>query len=435
MKFGKFVLCRIASVTVLALGIAIIPSAVWAESTNIVAETENQTTLTMSQVKQLAVLYNPTKKTYELNQDRLDLNERITEKNLRKTRSAINSLGEADTSTINSLKAQIEAETDPTKLAELEAKLKQAEATWASENAALDSQFESAVDTIDQLNDTLDDYEEEQDDLNKTIADWEVQVGMIAEILCMQATQYEQNIAILEKQIMLSEKALQLAEVQTTLGMALTTDVTANQISLAEAKQTLTTAKENYNSILRQINVLIGREQDSALTITGTEVSVILNDIPVYSDVLVQEIAGQNYTLKTYERTIKNYKDDAKDADNSTTRESIENNIQSVRLQMEEYERTVDNNVKSQLAKMNADKTSYEISQKTVTVERKNYELAQKKYDLGMLTSSELLQAEISYETAFNTYWKNKWDYHLDWQEYYAMQDGVDLSAYSKYRM
>ena len=48
---------------------------------------------------------------------------------------------------------------------------------------------------------------------------------MIAEVLCMQATQYEKNITLLEDQITLAEKALNLAQVQQELGMALTTDV------------------------------------------------------------------------------------------------------------------------------------------------------------------------------------------------------------------
>ena len=46
------------------------------------------------------------------------------------------------------------------------------------------------------------------------MSDWETQVRMIAEVLCMQATQYEKNITLLEDQITLAEKALNLAQVQ-----------------------------------------------------------------------------------------------------------------------------------------------------------------------------------------------------------------------------
>ena len=84
---------------------------------------------------------------------------------------------------------------------------------------------------------------------------------------------------------------------------------------------------------------------------------------------------------------------------------------------------------------MTADKVSYETSQTKVTTEKKKLEVAQKKYDLGMVTASELLQAEISYQSAVVTHWKNSYNYYLDWQEYKAMKEGIDISTYSSYRM
>ncbi|MGM9525717.1 MAG: TolC family protein [Peptococcaceae bacterium] len=439
---------RIAAITALVLGLAQIPAPVLAASSNItssnvVSETQNKTTLTVSQVKDLAVLYNPTNKTYQLNQKNLDLNQTTTSNTLRSAQNSLNSSFDIDTSSVTALRAQIEelesrgelSAAEQEQLASLKQQLSQAEASVDAAYAASASSFESAISNIEQLNSTLDSYDDEQDDLDKTVQDWENQVRMIAEVLCMQVTQYDKNIALLEDQITLAEKSLNLAKVQQELGMALTTDVQKSQTSLEEARQSLETAKDNLTKVKRQINVLIGRKQDNPLEITPMSVPVIVSDVPTYSDALVKEITDKDYTLKVYDRTIANYKDDVDGETDSDVLQAADNKIEGVKLNIEERKRNLADQVKSQLAKMNTDKASYETSQKKVTTEKQNYEVAQKKYDLGMLTGSELLQAEISYQEAVVTHWKNSYNYYLDWQEYKAMQNGTDISTYSQYRM
>lgn len=439
MNFKKNTLRQLAAGLVLALAVSQIPTAAFAVSSNIVSETKGKTELTVSQIKDLAVIYNPTNKTYALNQKNLDLNQTTTSNSLRKAQNSLNSGYDIDTSSVTALRNEIDtllaAGASEEEVADLRAQLSEAEAAVDSAYAAMESSFESAISNIEQLDSTLDSYDDEQDDLDKNIADWETQVRMIAEVLCMQVTQYEKNIELLEDQITLAEKALNLAQVQQELGMALTTDVQSNQISLEEAKQSLETAEENLSNVKRQINVLIGRDQDSELEVVAMSVPVIVSSIPSYSESLVQEFIDNDYTLKTYERSIANYKDEVDGETDSDVLQAADNKIEAVKLNAEERERTIANNVKSQLAKMTTDKASYETSQTQVATEKKNLEVAQTKYDLGMLTTSELLQAEISYQSALVTHWKNSYNYYLDWQEYKAMKAGIDISTYSSYRM
>lgn len=447
MKFGKNTLRRVAAGLVLAVAVSQIPTAAFAVSSNIVSETKGKTELTVSQIKDLAVIYNPTNKTYALNQKNLDLNQTTTANSLHSAQNSLNSGYDIDTSSLTDIQNQIDTllaesggeenltEKQAEQLATLRQQLSQAEEVVNSAYAASESSFQSALSNIEQLNNTLDNYDDEQDDLNKNKSDWETQVRMIAEVLCMQVTQYDKNIDLLEDQITLAEKALKLAEVQQKLGMALTTDVQSSQTSLEEAEQSLETAKENLSTVKRQINVLIGRSQDSSLEVVPMSVPVIVSQVPAYSEALVKEIAGKDYTLKTYERSISNYKEEVEDKTDSDVLQAADNKIEAVQLNIEERERTIANNVKSQLAKMTADKVSYETSQTKVTTEKKKLEVAQKKYDLGMVTASELLQAEISYQSAVVTHWKNSYNYYLDWQEYKAMKEGIDISTYSSYRM
>ena len=447
MKIEKNTLRRWAAGLVLAALVSQIPTPAMTVSSNIVSETKDKTELTVSQIKDLAAIYNPTNKTYALNQKNLDLNQTTTSNNLRSAQNSLNSGYDVDTSSVTAIQAQIDellskygsegemSESDKAELTLLRQQLSQAEAGVSSAYAANESSFQSALNNIEQLDSTLDSYDDEQDDLDKTVSDWETQVRMIAEVLCMQATQYEKNITLLEDQITLAEKALNLAQVQQELGMALTTDVQSSQTSLEESRQSLETIKENLSDVKRQINVLIGRNQGSPLEIVPMSVPVIVSEIPAYSDALVKEITSKDYTLKTYERTIANYKDDVDGETDSDVLQAADNKIEAVKLNIEERERSIANNVKAQLAKMTTDKASYETSQTKVATEKKNLEVAQKKYDLGMLTASQLLQQEISYQSAVVTHWKNSYNYYLDWQEYKAMKEGIDISTYSSYRM
>ena len=447
MKLEKNTLRRWAAGLVLAVLVSQISVPAMAVSSNIVSETKDKTELTVSQIKDLAVIYNPTNKTYALNQKNLDLNQTTTANSLRSAQNSLNSGYDVDTSSVTTIQAQIDAllskydseeemtASDKSELTLLRQQLSQAEAGVNSAYAANESSFQNALSNIEQLDSTLDSYDDEQDDLDKTVSDWENQVRMIAEVLCMQVTQYDKNIALLEDQITLAEKAFNLAQVQQQLGMALTTDVQSSQTSLEESRQSLETVKENLSDVKRQINVLIGRNQGSPLEIVPMSVPVIVSEIPAYSDGLVKEITSKDYTLKTYERTIANYKDDVDGETDSDVLQAADNKIEAVKLNIEERERTIANNVKSQLAKMTTDKASYETSQTKVTTEKKNLEVAQKKYDLGMLTASQLLQQEISYQSAVVTHWKNSYNYYLDWQEYKAMKEGIDTSTYSTYRI
>ncbi len=447
MKLEKNTLRRWAAGLVLAVLVSQISVPAMAVSSNIVSETKDKTELTVSQIKDLAVIYNPTNKTYALNQKNLDLNQTTTANSLRSAQNSLNSGYDVDTSSVTTIQAQIDAllskydseeemtASDKSELTLLRQQLSQAEAGVNSAYAANESSFQNALSNIEQLDSTLDSYDDEQDDLDKTVSDWENQVRMIAEVLCMQVTQYDKNIALLEDQITLAEKAFNLAQVQQQLGMALTTDVQSSQTSLEESRQSLETIKENLSDVKRQINVLIGRNQGSPLEIVPMSVPVIVSEIPAYSDGLVKEITSKDYTLKTYERTIANYKDDVDGETDSDVLQAADNKIEAVKLNIEERERTIANNVKSQLAKMTTDKASYETSQTKVTTEKKNLEVAQKKYDLGMLTASQLLQQEISYQSAVVTHWKNSYNYYLDWQEYKAMKEGIDTSTYSTYRI
>ena len=211
MKQSNKNIRRAGVAVLLAFGLSVMPVQALAVSTNIVAETEKVTTLTVSQIQDLAVIYNPTNRVYELNQKKLDLNQMMTSNSIRSARSELDSMEwRADDSALKKIQAQLEEltleideEEGPTEeqTAQMEAlnkQLAQVEQQLSTANAALDRQFDAAINSITQMEKTRDNYTEQQNELNKTIADWKIQVRMIAEVLCFQVSQYDQNISVLK---------------------------------------------------------------------------------------------------------------------------------------------------------------------------------------------------------------------------------------------
>ena len=63
---------------VLTFGLSVVPMPAHAVSTNIVSETKNKNTLTISQIQDLAVIYNDTAQKLQLNMKQIDLGEQMT---------------------------------------------------------------------------------------------------------------------------------------------------------------------------------------------------------------------------------------------------------------------------------------------------------------------------------------------------------------------
>ena len=59
--------------------------------------------------------------------------------------------------------------------------------------------------------------------------DWQREVRLVAEKLCLNYAQMEKTIALTKQQVALAEKAVAISELQEKLGMAVTTDLSSAQ--------------------------------------------------------------------------------------------------------------------------------------------------------------------------------------------------------------
>ena len=92
ISLNKKTMKTVAAATVFAFGLSIVPTPAYAVSTNVVAETEGKNTLTLSQIQDLAVIYNDTVDSLELSIKQLENKEAMTRNQKSSAEYKLNSL-------------------------------------------------------------------------------------------------------------------------------------------------------------------------------------------------------------------------------------------------------------------------------------------------------------------------------------------------------
>lgn len=439
----KKTLKAVASTMVLTFGLSVVPMPAHAVSTNIVSETQNKNTLTISQIQDLAVIYNDNAQKLQLSMKQIDLGEQMARNERHSIENSINSMGgssSAENPGLLILQNRVDDLTkrlkeDPTNtelqadLAYAQFELQSALATQDSMAASVQSGLDSALAGIDQINDSLDSLKNDKDDLNKAMKDLETQMRYTAASLSLSAVQLEKSIAFLEDQIALADKSVQIAELQQKLGMNIVTDVEAQQANKKEAEKNLEDMKENLSTVKRNINILIGRNAGNPLEIVPMNLPVAIDPAPAYTEALIDKFVDNNYTLKTLERDKADLKDSVDSDMGSDERQNVDYKVEAKDQEIENQEQAIEDNLKAMLAKINSDGEAYKVSRQKYVTEKKNFEFTQKKYELGMISELQLRQAELSLKNAEMTNMQNGYQYYLDWQKYYAAEKGVDVSA------
>ena len=429
---------------VLTFGLSVVPMPALAVSTNIVAETQNKNTLTMSQIQDLAVIYNDTTQKLQLSMKQLDLGEQMMRNERHNAENSINSMGDYGSMDGGQGLAAMEKSIvdltealnkDPDNIA-LRAQLNALQMQYASAQASMDSMasqaqagLDSALAGIDQINDSLDDMKNNKDDLNKTMKDLETQMRYTAASLSLSVAQLEASIDFLENQIALADKGVKIAELQGKLGMNISTDIEKQKAAKKEAEKTLEDTKENLSVVKRNINILIGRNAGNPLEVVPMNLPVAIDPAPAYTEALIDKFTDNNYKLKTLERDKADLKDSVDNDMGSDERQKIDYNVEAKNQEIKNQKQVIADDLKAMLAKINSDGEAYKVSRQKYVTEKKNFEYTQKKYELGMISEMQLRQAELAVAQAELTNMQNGYQFYLDWQKYYAAEKGVDVGA------
>ncbi|MBQ3509990.1 MAG: hypothetical protein IJA90_08260 [Peptococcaceae bacterium] len=442
---NKKTLKTVAAATVLTFGLSVVPAPAYAVSTNIVAETKDVNTLTISQIQDLAVIYNDTKQSLLLKQKQLDLQAQMLRNNRRSIESQIDAIDTEDmlgqmipgTPSVKELQQQLAEEeakgdaADQAKIIQLKAQI---EALKGANDIVEDltastvqSNLDSAIAGIEQINDALDDLEQGKEDLNDAMDDLEKQMRYAAANLSLNAVQLDKAIELMEDNAALLERSVQIAELQQKLGMNISTDVSSAQASLAELKKTIADQEDTLDTLKRSINILIGRSANSPLEIVPMNLPIAIETAPKYTPQLVSKFLEVNGTLETLNRDRTDLKDSVKDDMGSDEKQEIDYNVMAKDMEIDNQRQAVQDDLKAMLAKINSNAAAYKVSRQKYVTEQKNFEFAQKKYELGMISELALRQAEAALKQAELTNMQNGYQYYLDWQKYYLAEKGIEV--------
>ena len=442
-KTVKSVACTVLT----AFGLTMVPAPAMAESTNIVTETENVYVLTVPQIQQLAVIYNDTLDSLELSIEQLELQEQMTSKQRRKVNNQVQSVNSTNLSGANeglaamesaiaALQEQVAA--NPTDIAlqanlmTLTAQYQSSASTLQSTAETLNSSFDQLVDAREQLDDALDDMEEGRDDLKEAVEELEDIMRYTSAKLALTIVQLDETVELMKKQLALLDKSIQVYELQQRLGMATSIDVKAQYNSRAEVANSLADLQEQRDMIKRSLNILIGRTADTPLDVVPMQLLGAITPAETFTPELAAKFVAINPQMESLlddREDLKEIIEDDGDDMGSDEKQDIEYQIQAINLKLKTQREAAEDELKTMLSTINSNAETYRISIDTLELEQKNYAIAQKKYELGMISGMELQQAELILAQAELTYLSNGYQHYFDWQKYYLAEKGIDTSS------
>ena len=416
---NKKTIKAVAAATVFAFGMSVLPAPAFAVSTNIVAETEGKNTLTMSQIQDLAVIYNDTVDSLELSIKQLENQEMMTRN---QKRDAQNSLDDLDTET-----RAPEDINENGKIDEWEQEL--SDEMNSASNSASDLMYEQTLSQVDQINDALEQMAEGKEDLQDALKDLEHIMRYTSAQLALSIVQLTDSVALIEDQIALIDKSIAVYELQEKLGMATTINVDTQRTSKLEAQNQLRDTQEQLDNLKRSLNQLIGRPVNNELNVVPMELSGVIEPAPAFTQELINEFVKVNPDMITLQEERQDLKDSVKSDMGSDEKQDIEYQIQAKDMELKKQRQTAEDDLKAMIATMNKNATNYRISKDKLATEQKNFAIAQKKFELGMISQMQLMQNELTLAQAELTNLSNGYQHYFDWQQYKLARQGIALNA------
>mgnify|MGYP003304993017 CR=1 FL=1 len=419
---NKKTIKTVAAATVFAFGVSVIPAPAYAVPTNIVAATEGKNTLTLTEIQELAVIYNDTVDSLELSIKQLENQEAMTRNQKRKAQNSLDD--------IDSAASEAEDMNNNGVIDDWEKEL--ADEMNAASNAAADMMFDQTISQIQQLNDALDQMAEGKEDLQDAIEDLAHIMRYTSSQLALSIVQLTDSAALMEKQVALLDKSIAIYELQEKLGMATTINVDTQRTSKVEAENQLRDTMEQIDNLKRSLNQLIGRPVNNELNVVPMKLAGVIDPAPKFTQELIDEFVEIDPDVVALLEERQDLKDSVKSDMGSDEKQDIEYQIQAKDLEIKKQRQAAEDDLKAMIATMNKNAVNYRVSMEKLATEQKNFEIAQKKYELGMISQLQLMQNELTLAQAELTNLSNGYQHYFDWQQFKLARQGIALTGANK---
>ncbi len=250
--------------------------------------------------------------------------------------------------------------------------------------------------------------------------------------LALSIVQLTDSVELIEKQVALIDKSIAIYELQEKLGMATTISVDSQRTSKVEAENQLRDTKEQLDNLKRSLNQLIGRPVNNPLEVVPMELSGVIDPAPAFTQELINEFVEVNPKMVTLLEERQDLKDSVKSSMGSDEKQDIEYQIQAKDMELKTQRQAAEDDLKAMIATMTKNAVNYRVSKEKLATEQKNFDIAQKKYELGMISQLQLMQNELTLAQAELTNLSNGYQHYFDWQQFKLARQGIDMSSMGK---
>ncbi len=310
----------------------------------------------------------------------------------------------------------------------------------------LNSGISTAENAIDQLWDGLDEVdttlrtlENTQDDVAKSQTDWDEEVKLVTNLLVRKTITMEHSQDLLEQKAALLQKQYAVSVKQEEIGLAVPVNTKDIQLSIEETATQLEQVTDGIQLLKRQLNDMMGRSLDAPLQIEPVPELGYVSIAPSYSADLLKQARENDYTLKTLQRDIDNYKEDAQDLKDegkfeSDTLKIYDLNIELSKVSIQNEEAALDNDLKKLIDAVKVSGQTYQEKLDAYQNAAVKYQQNEKYAEVGLISPLALQAAGLEYEQSALSRQQAAYDYALAKLEYEAFLKGVDLSIYEQYK-
>lgn len=194
----------------------------------------------------------------------------------------------------------------------------------------------------------------------------------------------QKSLDILEKNLAITEASVGTVGRQVQLGMATQTDLLKAQQSLKSLQSTYTQTKASVESVRQQLCLMTGWSYDAQPEIRPMPAADTNRIAMMNLETDTKAALDANLSLKVNRKALKNM------AEGSSDRKNMERTIAN-------QEETIKTNMSSMYSDVQLKHLALQLAQTALESETKAMNAANTKFQLGMISQMELLQAEASF--------------------------------------
>ena len=293
--------------------------------------------------------------------------------------------------------------------------------------------LESNIDMLEDQLDALEKLPSQIMELEKTILQLEMANESIilgAQNLYLGYHTLVRELDGLAKNLELLEDQINIMTLQEELGMITSLDLMGLENQRDVLELAIATMESQLNNLLGQLNIMFGQDFDWELEIENT-IKIDEDDIVDidYKDDL-KKARRNSYAIK-----IKDYDNEISDHNlwwaerygKRADRRTAERDLENAEIELEQENKNVELTFHNSYENVQAKFSAYENAVKVLEYEKKQYEILELKYELGMISKINFKQGEAEYKSQMNKFTAVEQDLFQAWLVYEALLQGINF--------